>query len=347
MLATASHGGWRTQVRRAPGATAPKSGCLTEASGPRPVKTEAQALKLAGAGALGAAVRRRYRRGEGRCQLFSGDPGSRCYIVQSIPGKGAGAVATRPLTAGELLAEEEPLLQWSGEDQDQLQQLFDALPLHKQSAMMDLQDSYAHNDAKKTLLGVVCTNSFTFQNEEDERCLYLEISRFNHSCRPNCEGSWDDRLGLLQVYACEDIPSGDELCLFYTDVRKPRQLRQEKLQTLGFTCACPVCRAADPASDKRRERLWQLVEEIPSCEDPEQALGLIRESFELSDAEGLNISCFREVAAYQAYTSCLSMGCTEEAGKWIQRAYEFSLKGHGPYHATTKIVSRHASRYRS
>ncbi|CAE7854485.1 set5, partial [Symbiodinium sp. KB8] len=302
---------------------------------------------LAGAGALGAAVRRRYRRGEGRCQLFSGDPGSRCYIVQSIPGKGAGAVATRPLTAGELLAEEEPLLQWSGEDQDQVQQLFDALPLHKQSAMMDLQDSYAHNDAKKTLLGVVCTNSFTFQNEEDERCLYLEISRFNHSCRPNCEGSWDDRLGLLQVYACEDIPSGDELCLFYTDVRKPRQLRQEKLQTLGFTCACPVCRAADPASDKRRERLWQLVEEIPSCEDPEQALGLIRESFELSDAEGLNISCFREVAAYQAYTSCLSMGCTEEAGKWIQRAYEFSLKGHGPYHATTKIVSRHASRYRS
>ena len=64
---------------------------------------------------------------------------------------------------------------------------------------------------------------------------------------------------------------------------------QEKLQTLGFTCACPVCRGAgsdktlvpcqspeishspDPASDRRRERLWQLSEEIPSCEDPEQA----------------------------------------------------------------------------
>ncbi|OLQ09353.1 hypothetical protein AK812_SmicGene7073 [Symbiodinium microadriaticum] len=105
---------------------------------------------------------------------------------------------------------QEPLLQWSGEDQDQVQQLFDALPLHKQSAMMDLQAARDHAE------------------------LYLEISRFNHSCRPNCEGSWDDRL--------------------------------------------------DPASDKRRERLWQLVEEIPSCEDPEQ---------------GLNISCFREVAAYQ------------------------------------------------
>eukprot|EP00439_Symbiodinium_sp_Y106_P012334 s7719_g1.t2 len=312
----------------------------------RAVKAEAHSLKL-GAVALGAGVRR-HRRAEGRSQLSSGpDLGSRCYIVQSILGKGAGAVATRPLTAGELLAEEEPLLQWSGEDQDQLQQLFDALPLDKQRAMMDLQDSFADQDSEKTLLGVACTNAFTFQNEEEERCLYLEISRFNHSCRPNCEGSWDERLGMLQVYACEDIPSGDELCLFYTDVRKPRQLRQEKLQTLGFTCACPVCRGADPASDRRRERLWQLSEEIPSCEDPEQALDLIRESFELSDEEGLNISCFREVTAYQAYTSCLSMGRKEEAGKWAQRAYEFSLKGHGPYHATTKIISRHASRYRS
>ena len=30
---------------------------------------------------------------------------------------------------------------------------------------------------------------------------YLKISRFNHSCLPNCGVSWDDREGLLQVFA--------------------------------------------------------------------------------------------------------------------------------------------------
>ncbi|CAE7433947.1 set5 [Symbiodinium natans] len=180
--------------------------------------------------------------------------------------------------------------------EEELQRLFDALPASKQCALMDLQDSFADRDSEKTLLGVACTNAFQSGqrlddtwDETEERVLYLELSRFNHSCCPNCEGSWDDRLGLLQIYACEDIHPGDELCLYYTDVRKPLRLRQEKLQSLGFTCACPVCSAAggalffllgqlvqqlrlpDPTSDERRERLWRLTEEIPSCEDPEQA----------------------------------------------------------------------------
>ena len=37
---------------------------------------------------------------------------------------------------------------------------------------------------------------------------YLELSRFNHSCCPNCEGSWDDRLGWPLNQTCpSQIPS--------------------------------------------------------------------------------------------------------------------------------------------
>ena len=48
----------------------------------------------------------------------------------------------------------------------------------------------------------------------------------------------------------------------------------------------------------------------------------------------------------EAYTMCMALEDFEGAEKWANRAYEYSLQCHGPTHAHTKIMSRHASRAR-
>ncbi len=43
-----------------------------------------------------------------------------------------------------------------------------------------------------------CSNLF-----QSSVCRYLELSRFNHSCLPNCEVSWDDREGRRKMMNME------------------------------------------------------------------------------------------------------------------------------------------------
>ncbi|CAJ1432235.1 unnamed protein product [Effrenium voratum] len=286
--------------------------------------------------AAAAAAFARRARGRARSRGDGGAAESRCYEVVPISGKGAGAVALRDLCPGELVAEEAPALQWSGaEDEEELQLAAADLSEEQRRRLLDLEDTFAESEADKTLLGIASTNAFQAGEQEgyeerDSRVLYLELSRFNHSCRPNCEGSWDSREGRLQIYACRDIPAGEELCIYYVDVRMPTAERQERMRSFGFQCSCTACQAADPISDQRRARMQLLL-----AHDSEE------------DEEALHVANFRKVAAYQAYTLSMSLGRMADAENWAQRAYQYSLQCHGPFHATTKILRHHASRKRA
>ncbi|CAJ1354505.1 unnamed protein product [Effrenium voratum] len=110
----------------------------------------------------------------------------------------------------------------------------------------------------------------------------------------------------------------------------PTAERQERMRSFGFECSCTACQAADPISDQRRARMQLLL-----AHDSEE------------DEEALHVANFRKVAAYQAYTLSMSLGRMADAEKWAQRAYQYSLQCHGPFHATTKILRHHASRKRA
>ncbi|CAK9116749.1 unnamed protein product [Durusdinium trenchii] len=278
----------------------------------------------------------------------------RCYEVRKVSDKGFGAIALEPIASGQLVAEEEPALRWSGaEDEAELQECFDALSVQQKEALLELEDAFAERQGK-TILGIARTNAFQagepsdplLEEEEESRVLYLELSRFNHSCLPNCGVSWDDREGMLQVYAERDIAAGEELCLYYQDVRFPTPVRQERLISLGFQCACPVCVAADPVSDERRARMQQLIEELEESED-EKALELIQETLRLYDEERLTVISYRKMAAYKAYAHSMSLGNLSDAARWAKLAYKYCLQCHGPYHAQTKVLRAHANRVRS
>merc|ERR1712142_835842 len=89
---------------------------------------------------------------------------------------------------------------------------------------------------KKSLYGVFKSNSFKI----NDSVLYLQISRFNHSCLPNVAHKFTGSVG--RVYALKDIKKGEELFLSYNGTFASLEDRQRQLQNVyKFTCKCEMC----------------------------------------------------------------------------------------------------------
>ncbi|CAE8634053.1 unnamed protein product [Polarella glacialis] len=271
---------------------------------------------------------RRLRRGTARRALAEMDSGCRsnCKVME-IQGKGLGVVATETLAKGELVASEAPLLHSSGlggaawlED---LGSQFRALPEAKQQQVLSLADTFA-SDGEKSLAGIVRTNCFRC-GRQAEGVVCAEVSRFNHSCLPNCEQSWDARGELMQIWTSADIRIGEELCVHYIDVRASAAERGEELQQFGFRCACPACTVVDSERDRRRSLMKGLVENTGRVgkSDPKEALEMVSQALQLYDEEGLHVQSFRKNASYYAYEMprckglALGLGDRELAGRWV------------------------------
>jgi hypothetical protein len=174
--------------------------------------------------------------------------------------------------------------------------------------------------SKKTLLGIWRTNSLIntrnvmthnvsddgsaiMQNEAEHTNveitnseitysdLYLEWSRFNHSCQPNLERVWRLNEGTVPtyngstlstgkgfaqegsqvLYAARDIQMGEELCGNFLGNSNARLVRAERraklLQGWKFLCECVACsgnqgRSFCVKSDSNRRRIGVLEDEI-------------------------------------------------------------------------------------
>ena len=93
-----------------------------------------------------------------------------------------------------------------------------------------------------------------FQMGKGERGVFLEASRFNHSCVPSAYFAWNERLKLLTVHAIIDIPKGEQIFInyLYEDFLENKTQRQEALATkYGFTCQCQACRRGTTSEDRR------------------------------------------------------------------------------------------------
>eukprot|EP00980_Cylindrotheca_fusiformis_P009763 scaffold2153_cov131-Cylindrotheca_fusiformis.AAC.6 len=73
--------------------------------------------------------------------------------------------------------------------------------------------------------------------------LWLDVSMYNHSCTPNC--TWAQIGDHMFVYACKDIPKGNELCISYVHPALSYKDRVEKFAKWsggkGFVCGCEWC----------------------------------------------------------------------------------------------------------
>ena len=190
------------------------------------------------------------------------------YAVRPSPDKGLGAFAHRNIPTGTLiLAEPYTLIltinQLSISAAD-IETLLPTLSPSQQADFLSLSDPPLQYPSKlvRTFLG----NSISPAALPGSTCLCLKVARFNHSCVPNTEASWNPFTNTFDLYAIRDIEADEEIMWSYItgSCCMPTSYRQF-LQFLNwrFKCACGACRprtAEDAeASDARRERMLSLI----------------------------------------------------------------------------------------
>ena len=203
---------------------------------------------------------------------------------------GAGALATRPIGRGELLLTEQPLVIQQEDQIRSSHSIFTALCLHPttlQEAYLSLPNAFTHNDPHDAtnidgLVGIFNTNClplapvspcpvptpYPSASSEQAHGVFLTLSKFNTSCRPNASLTWDEARHIMSLHAIEPILLGDEITICYGQplFAVCAERREYLAKAKGFWCVCRCCSSQGEearASDRRRSELCRLFKAIP------------------------------------------------------------------------------------
>jgi hypothetical protein len=182
------------------------------------------------------------------------------FSIQNIPSKGKGLVAQRNIKAhSTVILSETPILSIPSNidenDGEALESILTAqlsiftptIQAEKTAELFDLHN--AHPDVGE-LTGILLTNGFSLETSssqttsETTRGLFLEISRINHSCRPNCMQIWSWRRRVMELVPVRDIEVGEEITITYMpdgENRGVKETRKLLKDNFGFFCECKVC----------------------------------------------------------------------------------------------------------
>ncbi|KAI0900696.1 hypothetical protein F4806DRAFT_449581 [Annulohypoxylon nitens] len=97
--------------------------------------------------------------------------------------------------------------------------------------------------------------------------VFLEASRINHSCDPNCDWTTLYRPGHITIHATKTIDPGDELNISYLlDRTLNRDERRRELSLRwGFDCACIVCQSQQEPHEANSSRpAGELADDLDS-----------------------------------------------------------------------------------
>lgn len=221
-------------------------------------------------------------------------PEERPFEIKEIEGKGMGVIATRDIKAGELILKETPLVTHSnGSGIAGLDRLVAALS----DADKDSYNSLYVNPSLASLsrpLAIFKTNAMGLGENAEKGGLFVEGSRFNHSCRPNCSQWWDEKEGVSWFIASRKIKSGEEICICYNKMMEPRAERQRWLKkTFGFDCDCEACSRSPEetiASDSRRQTIFDTYDSLrPLSVDPVGLIKAVNKALRLLKEEGISL----------------------------------------------------------
>ncbi|EXF78954.1 hypothetical protein CFIO01_10021 [Colletotrichum fioriniae PJ7] len=196
------------------------------------------------------------------------------FEVETIPGKGLGAVANTHIRAGDVILREYPMIMQLAQVPASiswvqalwvLEEGFILLPREDQQRVFDLSRSTGGH----VLEDIIRTNTFGASfNNAAHLGLFPNVARVNHACKPNAITRFSPRTLELEVVAYQDILPGEELSISYSMLNMPYQDRQKALQEWGFNCTCSLCSSPPEVlaiSDAYRRRLSEILSEL---EDP-------------------------------------------------------------------------------
>ncbi|TRM58109.1 hypothetical protein BD626DRAFT_586365 [Schizophyllum amplum] len=218
-------------------------------------------------------------------------PPTAVHRIGPAGAKGLGVFATRNIKEGDLILAERPLIMtplclpsdvpvpkdFTIEQMSQarmmaweehLKFLVDRMLPERRAALMALANGHEH-DGSGPIFGRIRTNGigggskWKWKGGQGRNgrytLVYDEISRLNHSCRPNATHNDVDEASFSKsVVAARDIAAGEEIFISYIDSRKPYAERKKKLAPYGVDCTCAAC-ADHTASDARRAKIVPYV----------------------------------------------------------------------------------------
>ena len=144
-----------------------------------------------------------------------------------------------------------------------VQRAFHSMYETTQSAFMDLSSCDENEDAK-TPQGIHDKNAYRLGEGSDNLGgIFLTLARMNHSCRPNANHYWREKLQQVLVFVARDIEIGEEMCKTYgpsawMDTRSRREYLNERF---SFHCMCHMCVEVN-GGDDMMAKIQSLQEDI-------------------------------------------------------------------------------------
>eukprot|EP00435_Cladocopium_sp_Y103_P055682 s664_g18.t1 len=275
----------------------------------------------------------------------------KAFEVVKVEGHGLSARATRDLKLGDVVLLEEPVLVVTSNDKgdewkEQLYSQYQALPEEKQQEVWNLHDACLQKP-EKSLEGILFTNCIgRDQRVRFDAALCLELSRFNHSCSPNLEQSWDQDAGQVRLVAAEPVKAGEELFTHYVELRLHREeRRQQLLENYGFWCECKACSNWSEESDRRRTEMKRLddsirVDQQDRLKNMDRGERSVKRVLKLFDQEGgLHLLAWRKLHCLSGMEFALRKGDVPASIRWARKGYENAKLAHGEHHRDTMYLA--------
>lgn len=166
--------------------------------------------------------------------------------IHKAEDKGLGVFALRDLAPGTMLLCEAPMvmLQDDGARADPLDTAVDALSAAQKQSFFSLHAFTIRKNESRSR-SIFYSNGYSIAHDLATG-VFETASRINHSCLPNCQYAWKDRIGKMVFYSCFALRAGEEVTVDYGHSRSALS------RIYGFECMCGGC--TDSGSDGRSSR---------------------------------------------------------------------------------------------
>ncbi|SCO54450.1 uncharacterized protein FFNC_15518 [Fusarium fujikuroi] len=220
------------------------------------------------------------------------------FILQDIPGKGKGLVASNKILKGTRILSEEPVIRVPDNAPDSsalrasIRRQVDELTSDQRRDFLSMCNVYP-SDTASQYLGIVRTNALPIGTGGG---IFLAACRSNHACDNNAQKAWNDSIGRHTIHALRDIDKGEEITITYIGVLNNRRNRQEVLRKkFKFTCLCRLCSLPAHLSAESDRRLDEILK-LDGCigkeglmgilSDPKRILGYVDRQVRLYNEQG-------------------------------------------------------------
>lgn len=211
-------------------------------------------------------------------EIFHSTPQGQYLEVSPTLDRGLAVFAVRRIKAGTLIHSEDPLFSLCKDEEDDhaaIQREFSKLSRTNRTKFLKLFD--AEKSRMSQVASIYYSNCYNLDsfapNGRGGSVVGDLSSRFNHSCIPNVQFSYNFDRRQMMFYAIRDIPRGKEVCSSYEkNVFEIATRRRQKLQMYyAFVCHCEACEGASKnefwgRSDERRRTMRDVFKHVQNCE---------------------------------------------------------------------------------